>query len=211
MRRLLIMRYDAKKIRAVWANQKMAVLSSEDQEQDSAAEMAMAFAITATQAVEAATAADEAIAASKQRLDSLVTETNVRIDAAKEEGDSDIADALRASLELEIEFHRQQAAVWVQWKEQQEKAAAEANPKTQGSAGAGAGAVAKTAGGGGGAPTKPQRAPSAMDEECPMCLDPFEDPFKTHCGHVFCKECVQKWVADTPTCPMCRAELPPVV
>jgi hypothetical protein len=55
MRRLLIMRYDAKKIREGWAHQKMAVLSVEDDEQ--ASEMAMAFAMTVTAASEAAAAA----------------------------------------------------------------------------------------------------------------------------------------------------------
>jgi hypothetical protein len=146
----------------------------------------------------------KAIAASKQRLETLIAETNVRIDAAKAEGEADIADALRASLELEITFAREQEVVWQQWREQQEKEKAGAEAKFKGG-----GDGARSGGGAALAPTvtKPQRKTSVIDEECPCCLDVFEDPFKTVCGHTFCRECIEDWLGHTPNCPMCRADI----
>jgi hypothetical protein len=54
----------------------------------------------------------------------------------------------------------------------------------------------------------------AEDDSCPICYnklnsrkaDDFEDPVKTPCGHMFCKDCIFKWLGKgTRTCPCCRA------
>ena len=52
------------------------------------------------------------------------------------------------------------------------------------------------------------------DDSCPICYnkltsrkaDDFDDPVKTPCGHMFCKDCIFKWLGKNPrTCPCCRA------
>ncbi|KAK4121600.1 RAD5-like protein [Parathielavia appendiculata] len=44
-------------------------------------------------------------------------------------------------------------------------------------------------------------------EECPVCMDPLNDPVITHCKHVFCRACISKVIEIQHKCPMCRAEL----
>jgi hypothetical protein len=51
-----------------------------------------------------------------------------------------------------------------------------------------------------------------MDEEfvgpgllCIICRKPFKDPRCTPCNHVFCRECITKWIAENrASCPACR-------
>lgn len=51
---------------------------------------------------------------------------------------------------------------------------------------------------------------SATNNECdvcPICLEPFEfchDLRRTVCGHLYCAECIQKWLYRTPICPLCN-------
>lgn len=51
--------------------------------------------------------------------------------------------------------------------------------------------------------------------ECSICCDPIYSKneyidgcdktlFKTSCGHIFHYSCIQKWVSQKNTCPMCR-------
>ena len=50
--------------------------------------------------------------------------------------------------------------------------------------------------------------PSEEDAECPVCLEVYEQPTRTPCGHWFCFECITNVLRqrDTgSTCPLCRA------
>ena len=43
------------------------------------------------------------------------------------------------------------------------------------------------------------------DHLCPICLDVMEEPRKfSGCDHHFCKACIEKWMEDEDTCPVCR-------
>ncbi|XP_066406217.1 E3 ubiquitin-protein ligase TRIM7-like [Molothrus aeneus] len=47
---------------------------------------------------------------------------------------------------------------------------------------------------------------------CPLCLDVFERPVLTACGHSFCGQCLAGVLGDPPrpaACPQCRAPLEP--
>lgn len=45
---------------------------------------------------------------------------------------------------------------------------------------------------------------STVVDECVVCrMDPYE-PVKLPCGHVFCYQCVLRWLAENNTCPICR-------
>jgi SWI/SNF-related matrix-associated actin-dependent regulator of chromatin subfamily A3 len=50
-------------------------------------------------------------------------------------------------------------------------------------------------------------APAA--DECSICLDVFEAPAVTPCGHWFCRECILGAVGVAPRCPLCRGALAP--
>ena len=48
--------------------------------------------------------------------------------------------------------------------------------------------------------------PSVIDEAslmrpdpnlvCPICLDVFNVPVRTQCGHIFCSSCITNWMQD---------------
>ncbi|XP_077036280.1 E3 ubiquitin-protein ligase TRIM7-like isoform X3 [Agelaius phoeniceus] len=75
------------------------------------------------------------------------------------------------------------------------------------------------------APSRPFPSVAAMAEEvlalreqlvaeatCPLCLDVFEQPVLTACGHSFCGQCLAGVLGDPPrpaACPQCRAPLEP--
>uniref|UniRef100_A0A3B5MVR3 G protein-coupled receptor 156 n=1 Tax=Xiphophorus couchianus TaxID=32473 RepID=A0A3B5MVR3_9TELE len=44
---------------------------------------------------------------------------------------------------------------------------------------------------------------------CPICLDVFNQPVSTPCGHNFCRDCIQRYWQSTnpPQCPMCKHKL----
>lgn len=44
---------------------------------------------------------------------------------------------------------------------------------------------------------------------CPICLDLFNQPVSTPCGHNFCKLCLQRYwqSSNVPQCPMCKDKL----
>ncbi|WPJ61512.1 hypothetical protein SMAC4_14176 [Sordaria macrospora] len=44
-------------------------------------------------------------------------------------------------------------------------------------------------------------------EECPICIEPLNNPVITHCKHVFCRGCIDKVFEVQQKCPMCRAPL----
>uniref|UniRef100_A0A7R9YCP3 Uncharacterized protein n=1 Tax=Pinguiococcus pyrenoidosus TaxID=172671 RepID=A0A7R9YCP3_9STRA len=45
-----------------------------------------------------------------------------------------------------------------------------------------------------------------QDVECSICLGEFVNPHVTACNHVFCKDCIEDWLATDPedSCPLCR-------
>ena len=43
---------------------------------------------------------------------------------------------------------------------------------------------------------------------CPVCLDFFQDPFMTICGHSFCHTCIVKSLEQLAKCPRCNFQLP---
>jgi len=48
---------------------------------------------------------------------------------------------------------------------------------------------------------------SFKDSECPICYDTIQNPRLTRCMHLFCFECLTKWLdehAQDPVCPKCR-------
>jgi len=49
---------------------------------------------------------------------------------------------------------------------------------------------------------------SSGDEECPICLDAFNNPVITHCAHLYCRPCIEGVIrADKPKCPLCRNDI----
>ena len=52
-------------------------------------------------------------------------------------------------------------------------------------------------------PTKEEL--DSISPDCPICQDRLRTPLKLTCGHVFCEDCVEEWLARESTCPMCRA------
>ena len=55
---------------------------------------------------------------------------------------------------------------------------------------------------------KPTEMPIIKAEQCPICWDdPMTDRIETVCGHVFDKYCLDTWLKDHTTCPMCRTIL----
>ncbi|XP_064425392.1 ADP-ribose glycohydrolase OARD1-like isoform X2 [Latimeria chalumnae] len=53
----------------------------------------------------------------------------------------------------------------------------------------------------------------SLDLQCIICLQSFQDPVKVHCGHTFCRACIQQcFQRENPNrrkCPTCKAQLPP--
>ena len=43
-----------------------------------------------------------------------------------------------------------------------------------------------------------------MNNYCPICLDNFKRPYSIGCSHIFCMNCINKWLEDNNTCPVCR-------
>ncbi|XP_068249912.1 E3 ubiquitin-protein ligase RNFT1-like isoform X2 [Palaemon carinicauda] len=53
-------------------------------------------------------------------------------------------------------------------------------------------------------PTKAQLKDAGV---CPICHDDFQVPTMLQCNHIFCEQCVVKWLDQEPTCPMCRTQV----
>uniref|UniRef100_A0A1I7SZU0 RING-type domain-containing protein n=1 Tax=Caenorhabditis tropicalis TaxID=1561998 RepID=A0A1I7SZU0_9PELO len=45
------------------------------------------------------------------------------------------------------------------------------------------------------------------EKQCTVCHDDLSHPIKLECNHVFCKSCIETWLDQKSTCPMCRAEV----
>ena len=46
-----------------------------------------------------------------------------------------------------------------------------------------------------------------VESECSVCTCASVDAVATECNHVFCRECITRWLRIQPACPMCRALL----
>ena len=44
---------------------------------------------------------------------------------------------------------------------------------------------------------------------CSICFDPINSLKKLSCNHVFCKDCIFKWINISPFCPCCRRQVLP--
>ena len=44
-------------------------------------------------------------------------------------------------------------------------------------------------------------------DTCSICLDPFDTPLVTPCGHVFCLTCMRGSLGARTTCPLCRTQV----
>ncbi|ETV77312.1 hypothetical protein H257_08759 [Aphanomyces astaci] len=46
---------------------------------------------------------------------------------------------------------------------------------------------------------------------CPVCLDPILHPIATRCGHIFCRDCLDRWWTEgrmvSTRCPVCNKRL----
>ncbi|XP_050547469.1 E3 ubiquitin-protein ligase NRDP1-like isoform X6 [Daktulosphaira vitifoliae] len=44
--------------------------------------------------------------------------------------------------------------------------------------------------------------------DCPICTNTLREPIHTTtCGHEFCKGCIDRWLQDKSTCPICRSSI----
>ena len=48
---------------------------------------------------------------------------------------------------------------------------------------------------------------AAAPRECAICQDDVHTPLRLVCGHIFCEDCVEEWLARESSCPMCRREV----
>jgi len=56
-----------------------------------------------------------------------------------------------------------------------------------------------------------ERRNQSYEVECPICAEPFVEPRQLPCNHVYCVECLERWVANDGqwprlTCPTCREQ-----
>lgn len=49
------------------------------------------------------------------------------------------------------------------------------------------------------------------DDTCPICMDILHEKETIYtmnvCSHSYCKECIEKWVSENKTCPICKTDL----
>lgn len=45
------------------------------------------------------------------------------------------------------------------------------------------------------------------DNNCIICFDNMTDPVLTHCGHMFCKDCIMRCIDIKPECPLCKSNV----
>ena len=55
----------------------------------------------------------------------------------------------------------------------------------------------------------PSHTAATEDDPCSICREPLTEPYRTPCGHTYCKECISAWFdgASHKTCPMDRRPL----
>jgi hypothetical protein len=45
-----------------------------------------------------------------------------------------------------------------------------------------------------------------VKDNCAVCISVPTAPCKLPCGHIFCQDCLERWLVTNPTCPTCRRE-----
>lgn len=49
------------------------------------------------------------------------------------------------------------------------------------------------------------------DDTCPICMDLLQEKETVYimnvCSHLYCKECIETWVSENKTCPVCKTDL----
>lgn len=49
------------------------------------------------------------------------------------------------------------------------------------------------------------------DDTCPICMDILQEKETVYtmnaCSHLYCKECIETWVSENKTCPVCKTDL----
>jgi len=52
---------------------------------------------------------------------------------------------------------------------------------------------------------------NSIDDRCPICLDNMHQAVYMReikeCKHTFCGECIEEWLVENKTCPLCKLEL----
>ena len=49
------------------------------------------------------------------------------------------------------------------------------------------------------------------DKECTICLEEFDnETYTLKCKHTYCKKCIQEWLEEHTTCPLCRQPIEPL-
>lgn len=52
-----------------------------------------------------------------------------------------------------------------------------------------------------------KKPPPPVRIQCPVCLGDTKETTTTHCGHIFCRECIVMTITNLGRCPACRREL----
>lgn len=42
--------------------------------------------------------------------------------------------------------------------------------------------------------------------QCPICLETYNQPTSTNCGHIFCTSCITRCISKTKKCPICKKD-----
>ena len=48
----------------------------------------------------------------------------------------------------------------------------------------------------------------SIDDElqCAICTQPYNSPVSLHCNHIFCQSCINTWINQNSSCPICRQQ-----
>ena len=46
-----------------------------------------------------------------------------------------------------------------------------------------------------------------VDTDCPICFERTQNNIITECDHIFCKDCIEKWMSKNDKCPLCRENI----
>lgn len=53
-----------------------------------------------------------------------------------------------------------------------------------------------------------ERIKSLNTENCSICMDVLQNPVMLECTHMFCGQCILKWILKNNNCPYCRNHIP---